>query len=355
MDAHTDSRDAGAGSDAPVSPPPVPPAPPIPVTITANARAATRVLSAPSAYPGMEELGSEARAEILFSGRILPLLGWQMGIVGLYGTGLAPGANRLALLDIIGKLELAPAFQLWMGRMPVVSDRASLGAYATNLAWTPLGTFSPSSGSVGLRRGTDQRGTGAVAWGQLGTLTYHLGTYDPETVGPGFLISGRLALTLGGEESGFYRPSSYYGGKGIFSVAMFAQYQRFGSFSALGHDAFKALGFDVYAELGDEVTGVLDWEASFAKFWGDYEPVDYVASSQLAYLLPVEIGPGRFQTVLRGQYGHGVRDEDRLLFDGQLGYVLAGPRARVLGMYQYGKIPAGKVNLVLFGFQVATN
>ena len=332
-----------------------PEGPLIPVTVTANARAATRVLSAPTAFPGMEELGSEARAEILFSGRILPMLGWQMGIVGLYGTGLAPGASRLALLDAIGKLDLAPAFQLWIGRMPVVSDRASLGSYATNLAWTPLGTFSPSSGSSGLRRGTDLRGSGAVAWGQLGRVAYHVGVYDPELVGPGFLISSRLSLTLGGDEFGFYRPSSYYGGKRVFAVAVFAQYQRFGSFGPLALSDFKALGGDLYAELGDEVTGVLDWEASFAKFLGNNESIDYFASSQQAYLLPLELGPGRFQTVLRGQFGHGKWDEDRLLFDGQLGYVLAGPRARVLGMYQYGKIPAGSINLILFGLQVATN
>jgi hypothetical protein len=182
-----------------------------------------------------------------------------------------------------------------------------------------------------------------------------VGVYDPESVGPGFLLTSRLALNLGGDESGFYRPSSYYGGQRVFAVAAFAQYQRFGSFGTLAPSDFKAVGFDLYAELGDEVTGVFDWEMSFAKFSGNNEPLDYYASSQLAYLLPVEIGSGRFQTVLRGQYGHGTREDDRLLFDGQLGYVLAGPRARVLGMYQYGKVPAGSINLVLFGLQMATN
>ena len=328
---------------------------PAPIAVSAVVRAAARTLSDPLASPGMEEQGSEARAEFVVSGRVLPMLGWQLGLLGAYGNGLAPNDSRLSLLDVIGKLELARSFNLWLGRLPIVSDRASLGSLATRLTWTPLGTFSRLIGPVGLRRGTDLRGTGAVAWGRMGKLAYHLGAYDPQTLGTKPLVSARLALTLEGEETGFFRPSSYYGGQRVFAAAAFLQYQGQGSLGALAPDDFTALGGDLFLDRGNDGIGLFTWEASFARFWGRNEPLQYFGSTQFGYLVPVAIGPGRFQTVLRGQYGYVTGETDYLLVDGQLGYVLAGPKARLLGMYQYGSIPAGAINLVLFGVQVVTD
>jgi hypothetical protein len=336
-------------------PPPVAPAPPPPFTTTAVVRAAARALSDPLASPGMEELGSEIWAEIGVAGHVLPALGWQVGVAGSYGLGLTPNDSRLSLLDAIGKVELAPSFNLWLGRLPVVADRASLGTLATRLTWSPLGTFSRLAGPVGLRRGTDLRGTGVVAWGRVGRVAYHLGAYDPQTLGTDPLASARVSLTFGREgESGFFRPASYYGGKRVFALAAFAQYQGQGSLGGLAPDAFKAVGGDLFLERGDDVSGVVDGEASLARFWGRNEAIELFGSAQVGYLVPVAIGPGRFQTVLRGQYGYGAGDADFLLVDGQLGYVLAGPKARLLAMYQYGSIPAGAINLVLLGLHVAT-
>jgi hypothetical protein len=313
-----------------------------------------RVLDDPHSPAGTEELGSEGNSELVFSGRVYPTLGWQWGLLGTYGTGVGPQDHRLALLDLIAKFEPSRHLNLWLGRIPIPSDRTSLGHFTTALAWTPAGIYSNFVPPVGFRRGSDNRGTGATLWGQAGRLFYHVGVFDPGTLDMGHLLSGRVEFQFLAKETGFFRSNGYGSGKNVFSLALSAQRQSRGSQGPVTLDDFHALGGDLLLNLVGDSAGALDLDLAVCKTWGENEPIEHHFSALLSYLLPQELSQGRFQPLFRLQRAVAKGGGSLMLIDGQLGYVLDGPRARILVLYQYGQLPEGKRNLFLLGLQLAT-
>lgn len=325
-----------------------------PLEAHAGIRAGMRILDDPRAPNGMEKLGAEGLAELVVSGQVNPTLSWQLGFFGTFGTGLLTPDHRISLLDLIAKFEPSPYFNVWIGRLPIPSDRASLDQFSTALVWTPPGTYSSFSPSVGFRRGTDHRGSGAVLWGQTGWLSYHVGMFDPGALDTSQLFSGRIELQFLNKESGFFRTNGYDRGNNMLSVALSGQRQANGSQGILGVDDFHTFGGDLLLELSSPSAGAFDLELSLSKIWGLNEMIDTQFCALASYLLPQELSLGRFQPLLRFQQAGAKDGTNLMLFDGQLGYVLKGPRARILVLYQYGKLPEGRRNLILLGLQLAT-
>jgi hypothetical protein len=359
---------------APAPPAPVAPAPPPALTPTlelgklatavAGARLTTRFQS-PRNTDEVDDVGLEGELQILLAGQIHPLFKWQAGIVGTFGgldsTGNYDSTGRANLLELIGKLDLADAFHLWLGRMLVPVDRSTLSTTWSVAAWTLPGDYLRGQARLGPRQGNFGRSDGAVVWGQWreGTLKYYLGALgiaDPLAT-PAY--SARVSLSLFGPEPGYRNASSYYGEKDVLALGVGAQVQPNGSVSRAAvpaaSDDYAQLNVDLLLEKNVTSLGVIDLEGAFYKVWGDNEPTSYHWFALFSYLLPIDVGLGRFQPLVRFQHAKLKQtDSKAIVFDSQLGYLINDNRLRLAVLYQYSRINNVTGNAILAGLQLVT-
>ncbi len=324
----------------------------------------------------LNELGSDGEAEAVLTGRVHPFLKWQLGFLGSYGGPAAPTTASAALLDLVAKVEFADWFKLWLGRMPIPSDRTALSTEWAIATWTLPGAYdvyppAPLTSSTapqplrpppGPRRGDYDRGDGATLWGQVhrGRFKYYVGAFGldrPEGTSP--LYSARLALSLLDPEPGYYANSAGYGSKNVLALGVGAQHQAGGSLPPAGVTTtaanFNEVNVDLLFEMNGGIRGVLSLEGAFAKMWGANEQAGYQCYGLVGYLMPVEIGFGRFQPLVRIQHAGKGSAADAGTFtsiDAQLGYVIDGYHARLLGVYQYTRLPGETQNAILLGLQL---
>jgi hypothetical protein len=322
----------------------------------------------------LNDVGAEGEADVVFWGQVHPYLRWQAGFVGSLGP--LEETTSAALLDLVAKLEFSDAFNVWIGRMPVPSDRASLSTVWAIASWTLPGhydAFAPTAtanarSTPGPRQWINDRGDGATLWGQArgGRLKYYLGLFGLDQPNTSPLYSGRLALSLLDPEPGFRSSSAYYGTKDVLSLGVGAQHRADDSLAPttalpttlLPVSNFNELNVDLLFEKNGGMAGVLDIESAFAKLWGKGELASYQFFALASYLMPIEIGIGRFQPLLRIQHaGKGKAPDagDFTSFDAQLGYIIDGFHARLLGVYQYAKVQGQTENALLLGLQLLTH
>jgi hypothetical protein len=320
----------------------------------------------------LDDGAMDGRVEVQLSGAINSALKWQAAFIGILGVSDRDGQTetrraeldgKAAVLEIIGRLELHDAFKLWVGRMLVPADRAGLSTEWSMAPWLFPGQFTFARPPVGARQGTFGRSDGATLWGDLfgGMLKYYVGIYnlgDPD-LAP--LYSGRLSLSLLDPEPGYRISSSTYGSKDLLTVGVGLQHQIDGSTHAVsttpeqvdGWDDFTELNVDLLFEKNLGIAGVLDVEGAFYKIWGKYEPETWTSFVLVSYLLPIEVGWGRFQPLFRLQRAsQRGKDGSDTLADAQLGYIMDGARARVILDYQYSKVSSQSGNALLFGLQL---
>ena len=329
-------------------------------------RAAVRAQN-PTAHRKINDAGLEGEADVVFRGRVHPFLKWQAGFIGAFAP--QTGANSAALLDVVAKLEFTEAFNLWVGRMPIPSDRASLSTVWAIAPWTLPGKYSvyaplAARPAPGPRQGTDDRGDGATMWGQFGggTFKYYLGVFGLDQPETSPLYSARLALSLLNPEPGFRCSSTSFGTKDVLALGVGVQHRagdsRPPALDPTPVSNFNELNADLLFEKGSAYAGVLNLEGSFAKLWGDNELASYQFFALASYLIPVDIGIGRVQPLVRLQHagkGSAADAGDFTSIDAQLGYIIDGFRARLLGVYQYSKVQGEIENAVLLGVQLLSH
>jgi hypothetical protein len=355
---------APAPAPAPPSPPPPAPAPGETITAQVGTRATFRIQSSISRNK-LNDVSSDGEADALVWGQVHPFLKWQAGFIGTYG---GPGSTSHAdLLDLVAKVEIVDAFNLWIGRMPMPSDRTSLSTVWALPTWTPPGVYSnyplPPSTSPrpwpGPRYGDLGRGDGVTFWGQLrgGRFKYYAGVFDLNQPRP--LYSGRLGFCLLGHEPGYRNSSGYYGGQNLLALGIGGQHQAAGSSpaadSGLPASNFNEVNGDLLFEINRGAAGILDVEGALAKTWGENELGSYQVMGLASYLVPIVIGIGRFQPLVRFQHagaGKAVDASDFTGIDAQLGYIVDGFHARLLAVYQYAKLQHRTENAILFGLQL---
>lgn len=367
------------------APAPAPPAPPSTGSMPAEAgrpieaelglRLEARAHD-PTKPDRLDDVVMNGRIDVQLSGSINSTLKWQAGLVGTTGVDERGGQTaterdsldgKAAVLELIGRLELHDAAKLWVGRMLVPADRAGLSSEWAMAAWLFPGRFSPGLPPVGARQGRFGRSDGATLWGELfeSVLKYYAGIYglgDPD-LSP--LLSGRLSLSLLDPEPGYRTASSYYGSKNVLTVGVGLQHQIDGSAHLARTDTlleyvdawddFTQFNIDVLFEKNLGSAGVLDVEGAFHRIWGQYEPATWTSFLLVSYLLPIEVGWGRFQPLFRLQRAarRGTDGHDTLA-DAQLGYIIDGSRARAVLGYQYSKISDQRGNVLLLGLQLLT-
>jgi hypothetical protein len=218
---------------------------------------------------------------------------------------------------------------------------------------------------VGALQGPHGRSDGVTLWGQLGggTFKYYLGAFNLANASQSPLYSGRLSLSLLNPEPGYRNASTYYGSKNVLALGAGLQYEHNGWLSKdidsstnppLASD-FTELNFDLLFEKNLGVGGVMNLEGALYKFWGSYTPYSITYLFVASYLLPIEVGPGKFQPLFRlQQASNRATDDTDALADAQLGYIIDGLRARLALDYQYSKILGQTGNALLLGLQLLT-
>ena len=358
----------------PAPPPPSPAAPPAsagPLKLL-EADVGTRLglrVQNPYKPDKLNDLGADGQVQVLLSGQATRHILWQADFVGTFGTVDANNnydtTGSAAVLDLIGRFELHDAFNLWVGRMLVPADRSGLSTEWSMSPWLFPGQFMAGQKPAGVLQGPHGRSDGATLWGQFGggTFKYYAGAFNLADPKLSPLYSGRISLSLLNPEPGYRNASTYYGSKDVLALGVGFQHQRnasqeidFTTNQALQVWAdFTELNVDLFFEKNLGAAGVLDLEGAFYKIWGSYTPESLSYFVLASYLLPIDVGAGKFQLLFRLQQAHDRETDDTdALADAQLGYIVDGLRARVALDYQYSKVMGQTGNAILVGLQLQT-
>jgi len=329
----------------------------------------------------LDGLGMGGEMELHFSNTMRKGMSWTANAVLNYGaqdgasSSATPGgtsidgAGSAAILDLIAQLEPTPAFNFWVGRMLVASDRSNfsgpyfMGPWIYPLKLGRQENFGTAYAVVGPKEGPYGRSDGATVWGQFGggTFKYYLGVYELyDSVVTKPLISGRLALSLLSPEPGFYGSSTYYG-KDIFAIGVGGQYQKNGDLNTTTNERrdYGMILADLLFEKNLMESGVIDVEGAFYKYVGDFQPLDLSYMALASYLTP-DTGVGKFQPLVRIQqamYKDDFGGDTATMIDGQVGYVIDGYATRLALGYAHGSNGASggaslSSNAVFLGVQL---
>lgn len=296
------------------------------------------------------------------------------------------GNSSIGLLDAIGKFEFNEMFNLWVGRMLLPSERGELNGPFYHATFDGFRTpFFPADQSANFNAGAGLYGrdNAATFWGKFHPFGTHLlyavsvsqglRTGTPSfNGGSSLMYTGRLQWNLLNDEKnpGYYTSGTYYGTAGdILAIAGSVQHQKDGAGTAgsIGgtNSDFTGLSVDVlFEKVLPNNMGVFTFNGEFKRFFANYgQPTANFGTSPAGafcfcvfnghswtvyalYLIPQEIGIGRFQPYVRftsidPRYGN-MRQE----WEPGINYVISGHNARVSAYYRYGDLmssggPAG--------------
>jgi hypothetical protein len=350
-----------------VEPPPPPPAAEIkdprksPMTMNAWLRLGTHLQSFKSPKK-LDKLTQDGELNLLINAEIIPMVGLTGNLVGSFGP-TATGGNitgDVNVLDLIARLDFDDAFHFWVGRMLVPSDRTNFSGPWFIAPWFYPGFFVPFAAPLGPHQGPNGRNDGATIWGQAagGLFKYYAGIYQLFDSKSAPLLSGRLSLSLINPEPGYYGNSQFYGKKDVLGIGIGVQTQKDGSVEPVmmdpDHDNFVEFNADILFEKNFKDAGVLNLEGAFYKYEGDYETIDLSYFALASWLLPMKVGPGQLQPLVRLQQAKPT-DEDAdiwTLVDAQMGYVVSDFACRFALGYQYQDVKGQKGNQLFFGIQL---
>ena len=351
---------AGEPLPAPALPPPAPPEDPkkFPLTLSAWMHMSNRLqnLNEPKK---LNRFSQENELNLLLKGQIVKQHGFTASMVAGYGpTSPTSGTmnGNVALLDLIGKLDLSEGFHLWVGRMLVPSDRSNFSGTWFMAPWYYPGRYYSGvskdnaffAAPVGPRQGFNGRNDGATIWGEWagGMLKYYASAFDLHSSDNNPLLSGRINLALINPEPGYYHSSTYYGSKDILALAIGGQFQKT---KGTGTD-YSEFNADLLFEKNLGGAGVIDIEGAFYKYYGSSIDLSYFLV--LSYLTPQKLGPGYLQPLVRLQQAKPAEGDTWTIFEGQLGYAIEAYAARLALGYQYTTAANTKSNALYLGLQL---
>ena len=315
----------------------------------------------------LDDISQDVEVDLILGGRIHEHVGWQANFVAAYGpkqeldadgnpTGRVTGdiTGSVDILDLIGQIELDEHVNLWVGRMLVPSDRSNFSGAWFMAPWDYPGGYLAFSPPAGPRQGPFGRNDGVTLWGQHGggMLKYYAGAFDLFDRSQSPLFSGRVSVSLLDPEPGYYNSSSYYG-KDMLSIGAGAQYKKNGSASATVTDDFAEVNVDVLYEKKLPNQGVLDVEAAYYQFVGDAEVLDNHFYGLVSYVIPVTLGIGKLQPLVRFQGASPSAGGDLWkIYDAQVGYIIAPYAARLAVLFQRTDVEGASSNALVLGVQL---
>jgi len=326
-------------------------------------------------------------ARIYINGKIHKYVGFEFNTECFSCNGPQGAAQQIStdnatigLLDAIGKFEFNQYVNLWVGRMLVTGARDELNGpfYAAMYESfkTPFNSadFGGTFGNGGS--GKYGRDNGATFWGQVdpgfGHLQYSVGVYTGlqscggcVNGGPGgpnqqnsMLYAGRLTYNfLNAEKNpGYYTSNTYYGTAGdILAIAVGLNHQKNGSGSLAAASDFTFFISDLLFEKplannGGVITITGEYKQYFANYNQDvaftavpaaecfciFDGASYQGAG--LFLIPNEIGIGRFQPYARYTTVQPNNSKQRQETEGGVNYIISGHNARISAFAQYGNL-----------------
>jgi hypothetical protein len=269
------------------------------------------------------------RFYITLKGEVLPNLGFfsniandRLGQDGLDNSSMGLGSG-IAIRDAWIYYNLHPAFQVQMGRMYIPFTR-NYGTTSTFFL-LPLDLGFTQGGVRGNIFYTSKvgRDDGVVVWGNPfdGKVQYRLGVFEgveddfnpanPARAGnpdDNVRFAGRFALNLLDQETKWFNKGSYLGKKKVLALGAGFDYQE--DLILNGRDGQNNLGWTVDLFFDHPVgNGAVTFEAAYIKEHNVTQTIPYswlvsgddayIYYAQGGYLLPCELGPGRFQPYVR--------------------------------------------------------
>lgn len=314
-------------------------------------------------------IGMGGEVEFHFSNQMRKTVAWTANLVAGYGApdggsscggpdGRCGITGSASVLDLIAQFEPDPAFNVWVGRMLVASDRSNFSGPYFMAPWIyPLfiGPQGNPYAVVGPKEGPSGRNDGATVWGQFagGMFKYYLGAYNMHDARFKPLISGRLNLSLLTPEPGYYSSSTYYG-TDILSIGVGGQYQKNGDQPVATGPTYDygLFNADLLFEKNLPGSGVVDVEGAFYKYVGDGQGMKFSYMALASYLTP-DSGMGKFQPLVRIQQADMKADAPTATqIDAQVGYVVDGYATRFALGYSHGKAGDASSNSVFAGVQL---
>jgi len=274
------------------------------------------------------------------------------------------------VLDAIGKLTISPAFNVWVGRMLVPSDRAEMsGPFYGNTYDFNKTPFYPSDFSVKFGTGgagvygRDNGVTVSGALGDEGNFSYAAGVFSGLRGGSNqsdsLLYGMRLSYNFLSVEKnpGYYTSSTYYGGSGdVLTIGVAAQHQQKGAGTTVNPANFTGFSVDLLSETVLSNEGVITIEGEYKNF---NSPLNAVAladptsfnmfdgnswTATALYLIPAEIGIGKFQPYVRYTSIKPSVSSNRNEYELGMNYIISGHKARISAFYQHGDIATKGLN-----------
>ena len=246
----------------------------------------------------------------------------------MFNTEYDGSSNKIGVLDAVARLEMAPKFNIWMGRFLPPSDRANLyGPYYSH-HWGVY-TDGLQNGHPFVFQGRDN---GVAYWGDFSKVKVSFGVFDgaSATGTPEVITAGRVQIDFWDKESGYYLNGTYYGGKNLLGLGAAVQVQ--------DGDTATTVDFLLEKKLGEE-GGVVTVESEYANYdgLGGYDSA-YASSEGAyvlgAYLFPKTVGVGKFEVL--GKYAHAAfskgsaADYDQDTTEFNFNYIIKEFNARVM-------------------------
>ena len=250
----------------------------------------------------------------------------------MFNTEYDQGTNKIGVLDAVGRIEVAPEFNIWAGRFLPPSDRANLyGPYFAN-QWGVY-TDGIQDGYPFVFQGRDN---GVAYWGQFAKkLKVSVGAFDGKSAtGTSNVIgAARVQIDFWDPEDGYYLNGTYYGDKNLLAIGGATQYQD-------GHTATTA---DFLMERKLFNKGVVTIESEYSNYnrLGGYN-ASY-AKSQGAYVLgsylfPKKVWIGQFELLgkfAKADFTHGATPSyNQKTTEVNVDYVIKQFKARVMTFCQ---------------------
>ena len=324
-------------------------------------------LQNPSQPKKLTGLGATGDVEFHFSNQMRKHLAWTANLVATYGAGSIdgsstagadgvtpdPAAGHVGVLDLIAQFEPDEAFNVWVGRMLVASDRANFSGPWFAAPWIYplfLGPQTAPFAVVGPKQGPFGRNDGATIWGQFGggVFKYYLAAVNLHDAVQKPLLSGRLNLSLLNPEPGYYHSSTYYG-MDLLAIGVGGQYQKNGDAADTGAKDYGLFNADILFEKNLQASGVIDVEGAFYKYIGDNEALKWSHYVLGSYLTPEITDFGRLQPLVRLQQAIPKGGGDTVTqIDAQVGYVVDTYATRFALGFTHASAGGGLVSNALF-------
>jgi len=268
-----------------------------------------------------------------------------------------------SVLDAICQMKVSDGLNFFFGRALPATDRSNSDGpyYLSTWDFPFLSDGFNATGKLGDRE------DGITVWGDVGNFKYWVGVYEgfehgtpTANIGDALLYAARVQYNFLDAEPGYYLQSTYYGEKSILAIGLVANYQANAAGGAIEHANYGNVELDFLFEkkLDFLLDGTLTVEAGLYYFGrqgfgaaeGGAGPFDVGAGTgvlfSVAYLIPGQVGWGRFQPHIRYQgfdesETNAVKNptsDSVARWDIGVNYVMVGHNARISLVYSHTNV-----------------